>query len=190
LLSPEGVAVTPKPAREGGPPIWIGAHAERAVRRAARLADGFLAGEPTTGDFVQSVGWIHDELTKAGKDDGVFDIAGYWPVFAWDGDDAWEVVKPFLHYMEWKYEDHAGSKGRLGPRPLPPDLDEATEAELRAAIIVGTPDEVAGRIRELAAIADTERFTFVGRHYFPGMDRAIMRKATRLFAEDVIPQLR
>ena len=189
VLSPEGVAVTPKPARGGGPPIWIGAQAERAVRRAARLADGFLAGEPTAEDFTKAVAWIRDELATANKDEGAFDIAGYWPVFTWDGDDGWDVVKPFLHYMEWKYEDHANSKGRLGPRPLPPSLDAASEAELRAAIIVGTPDEVAARIRELGSIAG-ERFTFVGRHYFPGMDRGVMGKATRLFAENVIPQLR
>src|SRR5512132_350791 len=35
------VVVTPRPARQGGPPIWIGAWAERAVRRAGRIADGF-----------------------------------------------------------------------------------------------------------------------------------------------------
>jgi alkanesulfonate monooxygenase SsuD/methylene tetrahydromethanopterin reductase-like flavin-dependent oxidoreductase (luciferase family) len=91
--------------------------------------------------------------------------------------------------MEWKYEDHANSKGRVGPRPLPPGLNSETEAEMRDAIIVGTPDEVAARIRELGVIAG-ERFTFVGRHYFPGMDRGVMREATRLFAEEVIPQLR
>jgi alkanesulfonate monooxygenase SsuD/methylene tetrahydromethanopterin reductase-like flavin-dependent oxidoreductase (luciferase family) len=191
LLSPEGVSVTPKSPRAGGPPIWIGAQAERAVRRAARLADGFLAGEPTTEDLQQAVAWIRNELAAAGgKEFAAFDVGGYWPVFVWDGDDAWEVVRPFLHYMDWKYEDATTAKGRLDARPFPPELDPETEASLREAIIIGTPEEVAGRIRELAAIADTERFTFVGRHYFPGMDRAIMRKATRLFAEEIIPQLR
>ena len=33
------LAVTPKPTRPGGPPIWIGAMVEASVRRAARIAD-------------------------------------------------------------------------------------------------------------------------------------------------------
>jgi alkanesulfonate monooxygenase SsuD/methylene tetrahydromethanopterin reductase-like flavin-dependent oxidoreductase (luciferase family) len=70
--------------------------------------------------------------------------------------------------------------------PPPPDAD--TEAALRAGMLCGTPDEVARRIRALRDIAGA-RFTFVGRFYFPGMDRDVMRRATRLFAEEVIPQL-
>jgi probable F420-dependent oxidoreductase len=31
----------PKPARAGGPPIWIGGHGRRALRRAAELGDGW-----------------------------------------------------------------------------------------------------------------------------------------------------
>src|SRR5712692_3144451 len=46
LVEGPGVAVHPKPARPGGPPIWLGGHVEPAVRRAARLADGWMAGEP------------------------------------------------------------------------------------------------------------------------------------------------
>src|SRR5262249_19084766 len=31
----------PKPVRAGGPPIWIGGHGRRALRRAAELGDGW-----------------------------------------------------------------------------------------------------------------------------------------------------
>jgi alkanesulfonate monooxygenase SsuD/methylene tetrahydromethanopterin reductase-like flavin-dependent oxidoreductase (luciferase family) len=37
------LTVTPRPIRPGGPEIWMGGFAPRAVERAARLADGFLA---------------------------------------------------------------------------------------------------------------------------------------------------
>lgn len=36
------INVTPRPVRMGGPEIWMGGFAPGAVRRAARLADGFL----------------------------------------------------------------------------------------------------------------------------------------------------
>jgi alkanesulfonate monooxygenase SsuD/methylene tetrahydromethanopterin reductase-like flavin-dependent oxidoreductase (luciferase family) len=188
VLSDRNVAVTPKPASEGGPPIWIGAHAEPAVRRAARLADGFLAGEPTVEEFERTVGWLRDELAHGGREASAFDIGGYWPIFTWEDEDAWDIVKPYFHYMEWKYDDAAHAKGRLGELPLPPPLDADAEEALRPGILCGTPEEVVHRIRALRDVAGSE-FTFVGRFYFPGMDREVMRRATRLFADEVIPQL-
>ncbi len=38
----DGIEVFPKPARPGGPPLWVGARAELALRRAARLDLGVL----------------------------------------------------------------------------------------------------------------------------------------------------
>lgn len=186
LVEGAGVAVTPKPPRAGGPPIFIGAHVEPAIRRAARLADGWMAGEPSLKEFAEQMGWLSDELARHGRED--FEVSGYWPVFTWDDDDAWERVRPYLHYMEWKYEDAEEARGRLGPLPLPPELDSETEQQLRDSIICGTPDEVAEHVRMLGEIAGP-RFTFVGRMYYPGMEREVMRRATRLFAEEVMPQL-
>ena len=187
LLEGAGVSVTPKPPRPGGPPIWIGAAAEPAVRRAARLGDGFMSVELGVEAYATQVGWIREEL--AARDAPDFELSGYWPVFTWDGDDAWERVRPHAHYMAWKYRDSAAAKGRLGPLPLPPALSDADEATLRAGVVCGTPEQVAEHIRALADAAGP-RFTFVGRHYFPGMDREMMRRSTRLFAEQVMPALR
>jgi alkanesulfonate monooxygenase SsuD/methylene tetrahydromethanopterin reductase-like flavin-dependent oxidoreductase (luciferase family) len=38
-----GVAVSPQPVQSAGPPLWVGAAADTAVRRAARLGAGLLA---------------------------------------------------------------------------------------------------------------------------------------------------
>ncbi|MCJ7832192.1 MAG: LLM class flavin-dependent oxidoreductase [Actinobacteria bacterium] len=183
-LTAQGVSVTPKPARSGGPPIWIGAQAAPAIERAARIADGWMAGEPSLDDFAEQVATLKAEL----GDRSDFQIAGYWPVFV-SNEDAWEQVKLCLHYMEWKYEDAAESKGRLGPRPHAPELSPEEEEELRNFVICGTPEEVAAHIGKLGEIAGPD-FTFVGRLYYPGMDRGVMRKSTELFAKEVIPSLR
>lgn len=184
-LVEQGVSVTPKPSRPGGPPIWIGAGAERAIRRAARLADGWIAGEPSMADFADQVAILRNELGS--RED--FEVSGYWPVFVSEQDDAWEQLKHPLHYMEWKYEDSEGAKGRLGERPRPPALTGETDIALRATAICGTPAEVAAHISKLGEIAGP-RFHFVGRHYYPGMDRDVMRRSTELFARKVIPSLR
>jgi len=183
-LTPQGVSVTPKPARQGGPQIWIGAQADPAIRRAARMADGWMAGEPSSEDFATQVAVLKDELGD--RED--FQVSGYWPVFVSE-EDAWEQVKSYLHYMEWKYEDAVEAKGRLGARPLPPELTTDEETGLRDFIICGTPDQVSEHIAELGELAGPN-FTFVGRLYYPGMDREVMRRSTKLFAERVIPALR
>ena len=187
LLDEAGVSVTPKPPRPGGPPIWIGAEAEPAVRRAGRLADGFMSVELSAEEYATQATWIREEL--AARDKPNFEMSGHWPVFTWDDGDAWERVRPHAHYMAWKYRDSETGKGRRGALPRPPALEEADEAALRAGVVCGTPEEVAAHIRTLADAAGP-RFTFVGRHYFPGMDRDVMRRSTRLFAERVIPALR
>ena len=198
LVEGTGVAVTPKPARPGGPPIWLGAEAEPAVRRAARLADGWMANAPDRDAFREQVGWLRAELGAAGRDPAAVEVAGHWPVFAWDGSDAFERVRPHLRYMLWKYDDSELARGRLGPLSSPPPLlpdepisrpDAPPGSGARAHLICGRPDEVAMGIRELAAIAGP-RFHFVARLYYPGMDREVMRRSTRLFAEGVIPRLR
>ena len=193
LVEAAGVAVFPKPARPGGPPVWVGAVSEPAIRRAAALADGWIAAEPDVDTFRKQLDWLRDEMAKRGRPPQDVHIAGYWPVFAWEGPGrAWEVVRPFHHYVQWKYLDSERSKGRLGPLPLPPALDGQSEASLRAEIICGTPSEVAARIAELAEIARAAGpdFTFIARLHYPGMDPATVRAAARLFAENVIPAVR
>ena len=56
-------------------------------------------------------------------------------------------------------------------------------------MICGSPDEVVARIGEYAEAAGP-RFHFVARMYYPGMDLAVMRESTHLFARKVAPALR
>jgi alkanesulfonate monooxygenase SsuD/methylene tetrahydromethanopterin reductase-like flavin-dependent oxidoreductase (luciferase family) len=189
LVAGPDVAVYPKPARPDGPPIWLGGHAEPAVRRAARIADGWLASEPDLEGFRTCIGWIRDEAARSGRDPDTIDVAGYRAVFVWEDGDAWERVRPYQHYTEWKYEDLEHARGRVGALPSPPPLDAASEDEIRATMICGTPDEVAREIGRFADAAGSGSH-FVARMYYPGMDRAVMRESMRLFAEEVVPAFR
>ena len=42
FFSFEGIRIAPGPARQGGPPIWVGGRSEAAIRRAATLGDGWI----------------------------------------------------------------------------------------------------------------------------------------------------
>jgi alkanesulfonate monooxygenase SsuD/methylene tetrahydromethanopterin reductase-like flavin-dependent oxidoreductase (luciferase family) len=193
LLETAGVAVLPRPARSGGPPIWVGAHSEppSAVRPLWPTAG--LRASPTLARTRVRVQWLADEIRRRARPPREFHVAGYWPVFTWaEAGRAWEMVRPFHHYVQWKYLDAERARGRLGPLPLPPALGEQSEAALRAEIICGAPAEVAACVAELADIARVAgpRFTFIARMHYPGMDPAIVRAAARLFAEEVIPAVR
>ena len=99
--------------------IWIGGHSERAIRRAGRLADGFMAGDVTPTTLASQVELARDALASAGRE-GSFTIAVHLPTFAWHGDDAWELVRRHHSYVAWKYDDMDDARHRAGdPRSRP-----------------------------------------------------------------------
>ncbi len=181
-----GVYVTPRPGREGGPPIWIGGWAEAAVRRAGRIADGFIASGGTPAEFAQQVGWAKEE-----RGDQPFAVGLHSRTFAWNGSEqeAWELVKPFMRYVSWKYDDMESARGRSGPPPSPPPMSEEEELGLREEIILGTPDQVAQQVRAFSDAAGDD-LHFIADLYWPGMDPQLQREAMRIFAEEVAPLLR
>jgi alkanesulfonate monooxygenase SsuD/methylene tetrahydromethanopterin reductase-like flavin-dependent oxidoreductase (luciferase family) len=180
------VVVTPRPARQGGPPIWIGAWAERAVRRAGRIADGFIAGGETPEELAEHVAWARGE-----HGDEPFQIALHMSTFPWNGgaEEAWELVSPSLRYASWKYDDMEHARRRTRPPPEPPEMSAEDEAALRDEIVLGTPQDVAGRIRAYADAAG-DALHFIADLYWPGMDPSLQRASMRIFAEEVAPLLR
>ncbi len=69
-------AMEPKPWQKPYPPLWIGGSAPAAVRRAARLADGFFgAGSTTTAAFAEQVTVLRAALAGDGRDPGAFPVA-------------------------------------------------------------------------------------------------------------------
>lgn len=183
-----GVAVRPRPARPDGPPIWIGALADPAIRRAGRLADGFMATEVTPQTFAAQVAIAREAHAAAGRE-APLAIAVHVPTFAWHGEDAWELIRPFHHYMGWKYEDMDGARGQAGDPPAAPAIDENLDAALREQIVFGTPARVAAQIRALAGTAGGD-LHFIARLYFPGLPFDVQREAMRIFAEEVAPLVR
>jgi probable F420-dependent oxidoreductase len=69
-------AMEPKPVQKPHPPLWFGANAEPALRRAVRLGDGFFgAGSAPTASFARQVQIVRQALAEAGRDPGSFPIA-------------------------------------------------------------------------------------------------------------------
>jgi probable F420-dependent oxidoreductase len=57
-------------------PLWIGASAEAAVKRACAIGDGYLPLAPLAGGWQATMDKIHGWLSEAGRDPATFGVEG------------------------------------------------------------------------------------------------------------------
>jgi alkanesulfonate monooxygenase SsuD/methylene tetrahydromethanopterin reductase-like flavin-dependent oxidoreductase (luciferase family) len=63
-----GLAMEPKPVQKPYPPIWFGGGHPDSLRRAVRLANGFMgAGSTATSDFLRQAAVVREERDRAGR---------------------------------------------------------------------------------------------------------------------------
>lgn len=79
--------INPRPVQQPIP-IWIGASAEAAVRRACYVADGYLPLRPLEGGWDATMEKVHGWLREAGRDPAGFGIEGRLDASK-DGPDEW-----------------------------------------------------------------------------------------------------
>jgi probable F420-dependent oxidoreductase len=61
------VKMTPTPRQPGGPPIWCGGRSDPALRRAARLADGWFSYAVSPEMFAKGLMTIEAAMQEAGR---------------------------------------------------------------------------------------------------------------------------
>jgi probable F420-dependent oxidoreductase len=72
----EGTNIAPKPAQSPHPPLWFGANAEAAIRRAVKYADGWTgAGSSGAADFPKNVALVQSLLAADGRTQADFPIS-------------------------------------------------------------------------------------------------------------------
>ncbi|MGZ4693727.1 MAG: LLM class flavin-dependent oxidoreductase [Acidimicrobiales bacterium] len=115
------------PGQAGGPPLLVSGRKGAAMRRAARLGDGWMPYLMSPSAYARSVETIRAEAQAAGRD-----LAGFeWMIYLYcsvrrDGHRARNDVATFLG-------------GAYGDKP---------RAMLDRIAPAGTPDEVAARLQE------------------------------------------
>src|SRR5271169_335331 len=71
-----GAAMEPKPFQKPYPPVWFGANGPAALRRAARLGNGFFgAGSCPTARFAEQVHIVREAFAEMGRSEQDFPIA-------------------------------------------------------------------------------------------------------------------
>lgn len=87
----EGFGARPRPAQSPRPPIWVAGSSPVAIRRAARLADGWLPQGPSNPDMVAI---LRAERERTGRS-GPFMIGHITP-FMYVGAPGWDVGEATL----------------------------------------------------------------------------------------------
>jgi probable F420-dependent oxidoreductase len=83
----DGFGARPRPVQVPRPPIWVAGSSPAAIRRAARLGDGWLPQGPASQEMVERLG---AERRAAGRDDGPFAVGHITP-FLYVGEPTWDV---------------------------------------------------------------------------------------------------
>lgn len=84
--------LNPRPIQQPVP-IWIGASAEAAVRRATRIAEGYLPLRPLEGGWQATMDRVHGWLAEAGRDPGSFGVEGRLDTSSGSPDDWRKTVE-------------------------------------------------------------------------------------------------
>jgi probable F420-dependent oxidoreductase len=189
LLSFDQVKVTPAPERAGGPPIYLGGSVEAAIRRAGRIADGYIR---TRGGEVErmraDLKTAEDGARSAGKAASALGFAQLQNVFVWEDGNAWDVVREGAAHQIGVYGGWAAGGDTPGQGFLVGPVDEDS---LRRITPSGTPQEVAHVLRPMIeAFGGREEFHLVVRLHYPGMDFDTASRAVELFGERVLPALK
>lgn len=87
----DGFGARPRPAQKPRPPIWVAGSSPVAIRRAARLADGWLPQGPSNADMVAI---LQAERERVGRR-GDFMIGHITP-FMYVGSPGWDVGEATL----------------------------------------------------------------------------------------------
>ena len=121
----ESVRLLPKPAQPGGPPIVVAGRRTAAMRRAARLGDGWMPYLYSPRRYADSVATIRAEAAALGRQ--LQDFGWYAYIFVNIGDD-----------VDAARADLAGSLGRT--------YDQDLRTMIDAVAAAGRPEDVTRRI--------------------------------------------
>jgi probable F420-dependent oxidoreductase len=182
------VKVTPTPARDGGIPIYLGGYVEAAVRRAGRLADGYITDAESPDDVAAMLEHLDQAATAAGRDPDDLGVALIQSAFVSREGDPWGSIRAGVAhqvgtYTAWEVGADTPENDQLVPKP--PD-----EATMRRWTPTGTAGEVAQSLQPLVDAFGQRRLEVIVRLHYPGMGYDAAAAAVELFGSEVLPALR
>ena len=169
-----------RPVQRPRPPIWLGANADSAVRRAARIADTWLVNpHATLAELERQIGLFVEERGARPEELPAIRELCVRPT----DDEAVETARP---YLDRKYQSYV----RWGQSEVMPPTDTLRREwdELRRdRFILGSPATVAAEIRAHEQRLGVTDLLF--RVQWPGLPQEDAMRTLELFRSDVLPLL-
>jgi alkanesulfonate monooxygenase SsuD/methylene tetrahydromethanopterin reductase-like flavin-dependent oxidoreductase (luciferase family) len=179
---PTDVSITPKPVG-GDVPVMLGGAAKPAVRRAARVGDGWCAPSALSLEGVEKRAADIRTVREAEGLEEEFTI--YVLQHGWVGDSreaAWEAMRDGYFYLQRRYAEIFSGESV-------DELDEERKGELKEQAIFGTPEQVVDELETYReALGDDVHFIL--RTYYPGVDTEETVDCVHRLGDEVAPELR
>ena len=171
--------ISPRP--EGEMPVWIGAHADNAIKRAAYRGDAWIASaSSTTEDLEDQIETYEDALDEFDMDRSENDVVLMRDCFVGDShESARETIEPYLLELYRMY-------ARWGQTYLDEHEVEVDYDELAEKFVLGSPKEC---IDKIETYQDLGVDHIVFRVQFPGQPQETTLQYLERLGNEVLPEV-
>jgi alkanesulfonate monooxygenase SsuD/methylene tetrahydromethanopterin reductase-like flavin-dependent oxidoreductase (luciferase family) len=177
--APPEATVTPTPGRE--PPIMLGGSSKPAVRRAARMTEGWCAPSARSLEELAVRRRDIESIREAEGIDGDFTYYAMVHGFVADSEeDAWERMREGFVHAQNTYAKFFTGK----------DVEVSDEKfrELKDDAVYGTPEQVTERLAEYEEVLGDDCHV-IFRSYQPGIGTETLLGCLERLGEEVAPEL-
>jgi alkanesulfonate monooxygenase SsuD/methylene tetrahydromethanopterin reductase-like flavin-dependent oxidoreductase (luciferase family) len=180
-----GASASPRPVQKPHPPIWIGANADAAIRRAARLGDcWYVNPHNRVGTIVRQVEVYKRALDEYGKPFPAEFPARRELFVAKSRAEAIRLCAPYLGAKYEAYRQWGQDRAMPEDDTLAADFDEL----VRDRFLLGSPDEVAEQMLALHRATGVNHLIMSVQ--WPGMPQSLALDELHMLAEEVFPRVR
>jgi alkanesulfonate monooxygenase SsuD/methylene tetrahydromethanopterin reductase-like flavin-dependent oxidoreductase (luciferase family) len=182
----EHASLGTRPIQKPHPPIWIGANADPAIRRAARLGDCWYVNPHNRIDtIVRQVVVYKRALDEYGKPFPREFPARREVFVARSREESIRVCAPYLGAKYAAYQQWGQNQAMpAGDNDLGVEFDDL----LRDRFLLGSPDEVADAILRLHRATGINHLIMSVQ--WPGMPQSLVLDELHMLAEEVFPRVR
>ena len=181
----DGATCTIKPVQQPMPPIWIGANADIAIRRAARLADCWYINPHNTLTTIERQMDLYKRALDEYRKPFPAEVPMRREVFV--APSRAEAIRRAQPYLEEKYKAYR-AWGQDKVMPKGDDFDHGFDELLEDRFLLGSPAEVAEQMIRLNRRLGVNHI--VASVHWPGMPNSLALDQLQILAEEVMPQVR